>query len=121
MMPRTPKDVLADSDIGSDDEYYREDVGSSSQSAPPRRGTGTKRVRTSRAVNNGGRGKRRKNSTPRDAEVAHESPSDSTPLTRGDIPSIVSAVLHSIKATEAQEDNEPEVSTLPGQSSVYGN
>ena len=46
-------------------------------------------------------------------EVAHEWPSDATPLTRGDIPSIVSAVLHSIKATEAQEDNEPEVSTLP--------
>ena len=90
-----------------------EDVDSSSQSAPPRRGTGSKRVRTSRVVSNGGREKRRKNSTPRDVEVAHESPSDATPLTRGDIPSIVSAVLHSIKATEAQEDNEPKVSTLP--------
>ena len=43
-------------------------------------------------------------------EVAHESPSDATPLTRGDIPGIV---LNSIKATEAQEDNKPEVSTLP--------
>ena len=62
MMPRMPKDVLADSDIGSDDEYYMEDVGSSSQSAPPCRGTGTKQVRTSHVVNNGGRGKRRKNS-----------------------------------------------------------
>ena len=121
MMPRTPKDVLADSDIGSDDEYCMEDVGSSSQSAPPLCGTESKRVRTSRAVNNGGRGKRRKNSIPRDVEVAHESPSDATPLTRGDIPSIVSGVLHSIKATDAQEDNEPEVSILPGQSSVYGN
>ena len=121
MMPRRPKDVLADSDIGSDYEYYMEDVGSSCQSAPPLCGTGSKRVRTSRGVNNGGRGKRRKNSTPTDVEVAHESLSDATPLTRGDVPSMVSAVLHSIKATEAQEDNEPEVSTLPGQSSVYGN
>ena len=113
MMPRTPKDILADSDIGRDDEYYLEDVYSSSQLAPPRRRTGSKRVRTSRAVNNGGREKMRKNSTPRDVEVAHESPSDATPLTRGDIPGIVSAVLNSIKATEAQEDNKPEVSTLP--------
>ena len=78
MMPRTPKDVLDDIDIGSDDEYCMEDVGSSSQSAPPLCVTGSKRVRTSRAVNNGGRGKKRKNSTPRDVEVAHESPSDVT-------------------------------------------
>ena len=45
-----------------------------------------------------------------------KSPSDLTPLTRADIPAIVSAVLHSIKSTDAQEDDEPSVSTLPGQS-----
>ena len=118
-MPRTPKDVLADSDIESNGEYDREDVASSSQLVPPCRESGTKRARTSRATNNGGRGKRRKNSTPRDVEVVNESSSDSIPLTRGDIPSIVSTVLHSIKSTEAQEDDEPDVSTLPGESSVY--
>ena len=48
------------------------------------------------------------------ASTVASSSDDLTPLTRGDIPTIMSAVLQSIRSTDAWEDGEPTVPALPG-------
>ena len=71
------------------------------------RGKVNKRTRTSQAT---GGNKKSKSA----ASSAASSSDDSTPLTRGDIPTIVSAVLQSIRSSHAQEEGEPTAPALPG-------
>ena len=73
------------------------------------RGKVNKRTRTSQAT---GGNKKSKSA----ASSAASSSDDPTPLimTRGDIPTIVSAVLQSIRSSHAQEEGEPTAPALPG-------
>ena len=71
------------------------------------RGKVNKRTLTSQAT---GGNKKSKSA----AYSTASSSDDSTPLTRGDIPTIVSAVLQSIRSSHAQEEGEPTAPALPG-------
>ena len=114
LWPRPPKDVLVDSDT-DEDVYDDEGEAGTSQKTIPRGRSGTKRTRSSQASCSDNRGKRKKDSLPKDNKVDKESPSDLTPLTIGDIPAIVSAVLLSITSTDADNDNESRGTTLSSQ------
>ena len=116
-MPRPSKDVLVDSDT---DENVYDDEGKAGtyQKTVPRGGSGTKRTCSSQASCSDNRGKRKKDSPPKDNKVDKESPSDLIPLTRGNIPAIVSTVFLSITSTDADDDNESRGTTLPSQSVI---
>lgn len=113
-MSGTKRDILMESDSDSSEfgDAYQASSSSSSQK-------GAKRARS--GSSGGGGGKKRKkasNSTGWRHNSHRASPSgvsdddSTTPLTRGDIPTIVSAVLSSIKSGDTQQtvtskDNDP--------------
>ena len=98
--------------------YDDESLSGTSQKTVPRGGSGTKRTRSSQASVSGNKGKRKKDSPLKDDKVDKELQSDLTPLTRGDIPTTVSAVLQSIRSIDADGHNESRGTDLPGQSVI---
>ena len=128
-MSRLSKDVLVDSDSDSCDigpsSVEKVSTTSSTKRAPNL--SRTKRTLTARGSSNDSKGKRRKVTTARrpNRDDTMEA-SDGTlrdvgsgnnlaaPLTRGDIPTIVSAVIQSIRSPHVPEDDEIESSTVPG-------
>lgn len=114
-MPKRSKDILCYSDTG-DEDYDSQDVYLSPHQAVSR-GKGSqcsKRPRTCHVLKSKKKGSR-KRSAPTDVESMDDtSLPDTTPLTKDDIPTIVSAVLQSIRPSEVQVDSEPSVQTLAG-------
>lgn len=114
-MPKVPKDVLNDTESEYEEELD-ENVASSSRKSVTR-GAVVKRTRTDDAPTGAAKGKRKMGASVKDTEGEGEI-GDLTPLTKGDIPAIVAAVLQSIKPAEVHNDDDSAAATLPGQSIV---
>ena len=128
-MSGLPKDVLVDGESDGDkiEQCSAEKLSTSSSTKGVPHRSGTKRTRTICSSTNHSKCKRRKSTTEkcsnednrRDPGVGTAgdvgSGSDlAVPLTRGDIPTIVSAVLQSIRSPDLPGDNELESPTIPG-------
>ena len=117
-MSKRVKEVLLDSDSESPDLEFCNHVSSS-------RG-GKKGIKRGRAVSFSGstkKGKSRKDSTRKQRILSPDSSDEdsSAPLTRGDIPAIVSAVLTSLHSCDTQQSRLSELDDppLPGKYYIH--